>query len=816
MRPRAPSGGAAPAAAAAVASPTSVGGISRSRKSSASDVTSSTSPSQNFVSMATPTPRLSSAGAGETYFLTDEKGMEEALLRNENSPGNTIGPSGQMKGKKGGLQGDSSYGVHSLAETIGGEREEEDEEDEEADGEVEEDDEDRKEVPSAVPAAEASPSAAAPHALPPTVASALSSRPLTPISLVSPMPGSSLASSPRSTSTKSLRPSDLDSGLDDVASQALASSGEESDDEDEAGAAQAEGNPLQLIMPSIKMPSRRPFSERGKNMGRLKVLIAGGAGVGKTSLIKSIVQTCEDIVHVDPLVARPPSLSKPPQRRSKSKGRASGGASGESIRTREITEIHASTRPYPTWWSEFDQGKILRRRKSMGDAVLERNLCFVDTPGFGHAVSLVDSIEPIVRYIETQMERTASLMSGVDGDALGLLSGNGGTQVDAVFYVVAGEVSPADVEFFRRLSTLTNVIPIIAKTDTQSPETTTSLKHTLLKELQHANIQPFLFGRPLDEVLRSDDPSPPYAISCATTSDADNMDASLLMSPDYMQPLLPTELQTLVERVFDQDSIAWLRHAAALKFIQWRNRSTPPLSQNPYISNNHPGSQYNSSHMISGPASPSTTSFTSPSSSYALARVADHTQREEHLAQIRLARWADDLQRGLANERRRYEALARGEHALWLQGRIGDHLLDGTLSLSAMEESMALVHQRGSGNHSHPAPPSSTDWPTSPSAHTSGLSGPLTKQSPSHFRGSSLLDPRDPLGLLDWNDKFWRRGWVAVKIVGTFGVMGGLFVWFARGFAGGTEGVPLSCTGNGNGGGGGGGTWGWNWGCWSW
>jgi hypothetical protein len=34
----------------------------------------------------------------------------------------------------------------------------------------------------------------------------------------------------------------------------------------------------QLIMPSIKMPSRRPFTENGKGIGRFKVLVAGATG----------------------------------------------------------------------------------------------------------------------------------------------------------------------------------------------------------------------------------------------------------------------------------------------------------------------------------------------------------------------------------------------------------------------------------------------------------------------------------------------------------------------------------------------------------
>lgn len=56
--------------------------------------------------------------------------------------------------------------------------------------------------------------------------------------------------------------------------------------------------------------------------------------------------------------------------------------------TSQITEIYASTRAYPAWWSDLEESRILRRRKSLGDSVLERNLCFVDTPGYGNKTSV--------------------------------------------------------------------------------------------------------------------------------------------------------------------------------------------------------------------------------------------------------------------------------------------------------------------------------------------------------------------------------------------------------------------------------------------
>lgn len=102
-------------------------------------------------------------------------------------------------------------------------------------------------------------------------------------------------------------------------------------------------------------------------------------GIGKTSLIKAIFQTCEDIVHVDELSTSPLSVSQ--TKRTK------------RTATPHITEVYASTRSYPTWWSEADDGKVLRRRKSMGDSVLERNLCFVDTPGYGNGASVSELMD---------------------------------------------------------------------------------------------------------------------------------------------------------------------------------------------------------------------------------------------------------------------------------------------------------------------------------------------------------------------------------------------------------------------------------------
>lgn len=103
---------------------------------------------------------------------------------------------------------------------------------------------------------------------PPSVSESLTS-----LSQASQLQGISPPGSPKSNSTRSFRHSDEES-TDETGSQAIVSSGE---DDNEYPSEIIDSSP-QLIMPSIKMPSRRPFTDRGKCIGRLKILIAGDSG----------------------------------------------------------------------------------------------------------------------------------------------------------------------------------------------------------------------------------------------------------------------------------------------------------------------------------------------------------------------------------------------------------------------------------------------------------------------------------------------------------------------------------------------------------
>ena len=277
------------------------------------------------------------------------------------------------------------------------------------------------------------------------------------------------------------------------------------------------------------------------------------------------------------------------------------------------------------------------------------------------------------------------------------------------------------------------------------------MRRSIFEKLQYADIKPLAFEGGAAIASHA------YTVCAAPSDDNDNMDASTLMSPEYVRPLIPSELASLVQRVFDQDNISYMRHLAARKLV--RAQSSKAL----VVSSLFPRTISNPVHgrplasLASTAYSPNTSgamvSYTNAVSPYTQARIADHTQQEEKLAQIRLARWAGELQRSLQNERARYEAISRGERAVWLTEKIGECIDDGSLV---------------------PVQHSSLAARTEKSLEATKLEVPRL----SGHRG--LLDPGDPLGLLRWNEVMKRKGWIAFQVVGSVGILGAMAVWVWR------------------------------------
>jgi hypothetical protein len=312
-------------------------------------------------------------------------------------------------------------------------------------------------------------------------------------------------------------------------------------------------------------------------------------------------------------------------------------------------------------------------------------------------------------------------------------------------------VKSVDIEYLKRLSQFTNIIPIISQVDVLNIDQLAELKGNITSALETNNIRTFSLVKPSD--IGQTNFTAPYAVSAHPSKDEETMDASLLMSPDYVQPLLPSELDQLVSQVFERDTISWLRHSAAKKFTQWRSAAEPhSRPQSLYRPITQSNSLVSASNLLTAPVGVTT--------SYALARISDHTQREERIAQVRLANWAADLQRSLQNERNRFEELARADRAVWLTERLGECVQDGTI--------VPLSEARR------------------PSFQTSTFANEVrAKQGTYSRRGRGNrhvngVDPHDPLGLLQLNEEMKQKAMFALRLVGSFGFIGGLAFWITR------------------------------------
>ncbi|KAJ6439995.1 phosducin [Purpureocillium lavendulum] len=116
------------------------------------------------------------------------------------------------------------------------------------------------------------------------------------------------------------------------------------------------------------------------------------------------------------------------------------------------------------------------------------------------------------------------------------------------------------------LQGMTNVIPLLARADELTSDEVVALKDKVGQTLGESYTSCFSFANPdsVGECTRI------YSVSSATHSDPETMDASILMSSDYLQPLVDTELTQLVGLVFSPEGTSWLRHSAALKAVSWR------------------------------------------------------------------------------------------------------------------------------------------------------------------------------------------------------------------------------------------------------
>ncbi|PSK51648.1 hypothetical protein B9Z65_2915 [Elsinoe australis] len=539
---------------------------------------------------------------------------------------------------------------------------------------------------------------------------------------------------PGSGSPRSVRLSDDDAiSFDDSASQAiLSSSGDE--DEEELGLADTQTVPMsvgpQLVMPSVLLPARRPFTERGKQLGRMRILIAGHTEPEKTSLIHDIVETCQDIVHADAPRAVTPSMR----------------------------ETRCSTKPHPTWSSEVVNEARKSRRQSLDDSLLERNISFVEIAAPSENESATHG-NIAIRYLEDRFRQTLGVRDLDDSELLSMFTYGGGLYPDIMLYVLEGEPTHSEQEALARLASLTNVLLVNADRDEQS-STSAPYVRSLEDALDKAQVKC---------ISLEPTPGPLKSTNRPSTFSGD-----------------------MVANLFDPQTMQKLRYAATQKLLTWRKSHPQSLAASPLLpklSNlpsdlnlsalapptqtcstisspsgvlvPYPDSSFYRTADTVGSASPALSGHTIDSVSRANSALALATLGEPHphsahqengIKEVRLAQWALDLQKSLEEERRRQTSRWTG--------------------LSAPVDCSSAANRDGSQG--------AVVRCGSQEGKRCGTSQEKSKRKQGR-RELLCADVYDPLGILRMRQSFRRNGLpIMLRIVGIGGAIGTMALWISR------------------------------------
>ncbi|CDH49770.1 hypothetical protein RO3G_12633 [Lichtheimia corymbifera JMRC:FSU:9682] len=250
----------------------------------------------------------------------------------------------------------------------------------------------------------------------------------------------------------------------------------------------------ELVVPQVMIQS---LGITRQDIGHLRVIVCGDSGIGKTAMIQALtmlpeITACE--VATDVECSNPSFMTnflETDEEKEEEYDEASSFAKDEI--GLNIQETFASTMTAPFWSRDNQQQQ---QQQPNDHQIFIKNICLVDTPGYGACIDAQSVITSVASYIERQFQKTSNMLNPMypnTPEVTRLVHNPYGahTHVDACIYVVLDRFKRVDIEYMRAIHHLCNVIPVIIKHDQLTQDQENELKKDVLRELDENGIETF-------------------------------------------------------------------------------------------------------------------------------------------------------------------------------------------------------------------------------------------------------------------------------------------------------------------------------------
>lgn len=142
--------------------------------------------------------------------------------------------------------------------------------------------------------------------------------------------------------------------------------------------------------------------------------------------------------------------------------------------------------------------------------------------------------------------------------------------IDVCFYLLVHRLKPLDIEYMRIISEKVNIVPIIAKIDTQSEQEVQQLKVHILKTLREQGVSIYTFRIDYDRLIHMAETGqqggPPFAVSNVRSKPISDDPLDQIPFTHALNEL------PLLRKLVLETQINNVRQFTVKKFINWRSK----------------------------------------------------------------------------------------------------------------------------------------------------------------------------------------------------------------------------------------------------